>query len=201
MRSALLAGTWIFVCAAAFAAGPTLALRNDRVRAWQTTADATAGIDHGPGAIISLDDGDAGPAGTAVWVEDVAAPRAAGRIRGAVVIVQPIKSAAQTPAPAAGSKPGEGTFTGMFFKTIAENDRVTLIRARMDVGAREGFHTHASDTVVVHLSGGSIEDTADGRTKVNRWKRGDVEFESKGSSHSARNAGGAIDVVLVALKP
>jgi hypothetical protein len=36
---------------------------------------------------------------------------------------------------------------------------------------------------------------------VNRWKRGDVEFESLGSSHSARNVGGAVDVVLVALKP
>ena len=30
---------------------------------------------------------------------------------------------------------------------------------------------------------------------------GDVEFESRGSSHSARNVGQAIDVVLVALKP
>ena len=30
----------------------------------------------------------------------------------------------------------------------------------MEVGAREGFHTHGSDTIVVHLSGGEIEDTA-----------------------------------------
>ena len=71
----------------------------------------------------------------------------------------------------------------------------------MEVGATEGFHTHASDTIVVHLSGGAIEDTADGKTKVNRWKPGDVEFESRGSSHSARNVGAAVDVVLVALKP
>jgi len=82
-----------------------------------------------------------------------------------------------------------------------ENDRVQVIRARMDVGAREGVHTHGSDTVVVHLSGGAIEDTADGRTVVNRWTRGDVEFEGIGTSHSARNVGGAVDVVLVALKP
>jgi hypothetical protein len=46
-----------------------------------------------------------------------------------------------------------------------------------------------------------IEDTAGGKTVVNRWKPGDVEFESLGSSHSARNVGGAVDVVLVALKP
>ncbi len=88
----------------------------------------------------------------------------------------------------------------MSFKTIFENERVTLIRARMEVGAREGFHTHASDTLVVHLSGGDIEDTAEGKTVVNHWKHGDVEFESLGSSHSARNVGGAVDVVLVALK-
>jgi hypothetical protein len=50
------------------------------------------------------------------------------------------------------------------------------------------------------LSGGAIEDTADGKTKVNRWKPGDAEFESRGSSHSARNVGQAVDVVLVALK-
>jgi quercetin dioxygenase-like cupin family protein len=51
------------------------------------------------------------------------------------------------------------------------------------------------------LSGGEIEDTADGKTVVNRWKPGDVEFEGRGTSHSARNVGGAVDVVLVSLKP
>jgi len=71
----------------------------------------------------------------------------------------------------------------------------------MEVGAREGFHTHASDTVVVHLTGGEIEDTANGKTVVNRWKRGDVELEGLGTSHSARNVAGPVDVVLVALKP
>jgi hypothetical protein len=104
-------------------------------------------------------------------------------------------------APTGGAKPGDAPFTGMSFKTLFENDRVTLIRARMDVGAREGYHTHGADTLVVHLSGGDIEDTADGRTVVNHWKHGDVEFEARGSSHSARNVGGAVDVVLVALKP
>ena len=89
----------------------------------------------------------------------------------------------------------------MSFNTLFENDRASVLRARMDVGAREGFHTHASDTLVVHLSGGEIEDTADGQTKVNRWKPGDVEFEARGSSHSARNVGKAVDGVLVALKP
>jgi len=102
-------------------------------------------------------------------------------------------------APSA-TQPGAAQFTGMTFRTILENDKVRIIRARMDVDAREGEHTHASDTVVVHLTGGEIEDTADGKTVVNKWKPGDVEFEGRGSSHSARNIGKPIDVVLVALK-
>ena len=53
----------------------------------------------------------------------------------------------------------------MSFKTIFENETVTAIRARMEVNAREGLHTHASDTIVVHLSGGAIEDTANGTTR------------------------------------
>jgi quercetin dioxygenase-like cupin family protein len=89
----------------------------------------------------------------------------------------------------------------MTFKTLFENERVTVIRARMEVDAREGHHTHRSDTIVVHLSGGTIEDTANGTTTVHRWMPGDVEFEVRGSSHSARNVGPAVDVVLVALKP
>ena len=88
----------------------------------------------------------------------------------------------------------------MTFKTVLENDKVRIMRARMDVDAREGLHTHAADTIVVHLSGGEIEDTANGKTVVNHWKPGDVEFEARGSSHSARNVGKPIDVVLVALK-
>ena len=114
---------------------------------------------------------------------------------------QPLRQTAATAQPPAPSKPGDGPFTKMSFTPILENDRVSVIRARMEVGAREGVHTHGSDTIVVHLSGGEIEDTADGKTVVNRWKPGDVEFEGRGTSHSARNLGGAVDVVLVALKP
>jgi quercetin dioxygenase-like cupin family protein len=89
----------------------------------------------------------------------------------------------------------------MSFKPLFDNERVTVVHGRMEVGAHEDFHTHASDIVVVHLSGGAIEDTADGQTKVNRWKHGDVEFEARGSGHSARNVGPAVDAVLVTLKP
>jgi len=175
----------------------TVVLDNPHVRVFRTTDGSLAGVNHGPGVVISLNDG---PAGTAVWMDNVAS-QAQSTFGGSLIIVQPRR--AKTPpvvVPAPGSAPGESPFTGMSFNPLFENDQVRVIRARMDVGAREAFHTHGSDTIVVHLSGGEIEDTANGKTTVNRWKRGDVEFEARGSSHSARNVGKAVDVVLVALK-
>ena len=183
-------------------AATTPVLENARVRAYRSADGSLDGVAHGPGVVISIADAPGVKAGTAVWMEDAAVRPSAASSRGSIVIVQPLRAAgAKTAPPPDASKPGDAPFTGMSFNPIFENDRVSVIRARMEVGAREGFHTHASDTIVVHLSGGEIEDTANGKTVVNRWKRGDVEFESLGSSHSARNVGGAVDVVLVALKP
>jgi len=190
---------WLLIIAALVAASPVL--DNPSVRAYRTTAGSLDGVAHGPGVVIALEDAPGMTMGSAVWVEDAAIPSKTMSSRSAIVIVQPLRIARATPTPQSGSKPGDGEFTGMSFKPIFENDRVSVLRARMEVGAREGFHTHGSDTIVVHLSGGEIEDTANGKTIVNRWKHGDVEFESLGSSHSARNVGGAVDVVLVALKP
>jgi quercetin dioxygenase-like cupin family protein len=175
-------------------------LDNARVRVYRTRADVLTGVEHGPAVIISLEDSAGAKPGSAIWVDDAAVPSRTRIGRGTIVIVQPLRPADASP-PTSGSKPGEAPFTGMSFNPVFENDRVSVIRARMEVGAREAFHTHASDTVVVHLSGGEIEDTADGKTVVNRWKHGDVEFEGRATSHSARNVGGAVDVVLVALKP
>lgn len=186
---------------AASDASPRVVIDNPQVRVYRTSAGSLTGVDHGPAVVVSLEDGPGAKAGTAAWVEDAAAPSTTSNMRGSIVIVQPRRQTARTAPPPAGSKPGEASFTGMSFNPIFENDRVSVIRARMEVGAREGFHTHGSDTIVVHLSGGEIEDTADGKTVVNRWKRGDVEFEGLGTSHSARNVGGAVDVVLVAPKP
>ena len=182
-------------------ASPRVVLDNPRARVYRTTAGSLTGVNRGSAVVVSLEDGPDAKAGSAVWVEDAAAPSGTSNVRGSIVIVQPRRQATATTPPAAGAKPGDAPFTGMSFKPIFENDRVSVIRARMEVGAREGFHTHGSDTFVVHLSGGEIEDTADGKTVVNRWKRGDVEFEGLGTSHSARNVGGAVDVVLIALKP
>jgi quercetin dioxygenase-like cupin family protein len=183
------------------AAGAIVALQNARVRAYRTTTGALAGVAHGPGVVVWLADHLTEQAGHAIWLEDAAA-LPAGDGRASIVIVEPLGRAGAhaTPRPS-GSKPGDAPFTGMSFVPLFENARVSVLRARMEVDAREGFHTHASDTVVVHLSGGDIEDTASGKTVVNTWKPGDVEFESRGSSHSARNISHAIDVVLVALEP
>jgi len=192
-----------FSLAAALIAIPaaTVVLDNPNARVFRTSDGSLAGVDGGPGVVISLDDGPGAKAGTAVWMDNVAS-RMHSLLSGSLIIVQPRRPAAPpVVVPPAGSAPGEASFTGMSFTPVFENDRVRVIRARMDVGAREGFHTHGSDTIVVHLSGGEIEDTANGKTTVNRWKRGDVEFEGRGSSHSARNVGRAVDVVLVALKP
>src|SRR5262245_65962921 len=63
-------------------------------------------------------------------------------------------------------------FTGIAFTPVLENDRVRVSRARMEADAREAPHTHATDILVVHLSGGEIGDTANGQSVVNRWQSG-----------------------------
>jgi quercetin dioxygenase-like cupin family protein len=197
----------VLVAAACLAASTSLAepppavvLENARVRVWKVnTAPAVFG--RRPAVFVVLDDDATRKAGEAYWSE--VPPTAGPGEVGSFVIVEPKgPPAAAPPSPAAtAATPDKPVFTGMSFKPLFENDRVSVIRGRMDVGAQEGFHTHASDIVVIHLSGGTIEDIADGRTKVNHWKHGDVEFEARGSSHSARNLGPAVDAVLVTLKP
>ena len=199
MRRVSLAAVLIAIPAA------TVVLDNPRVRVFRTTDASLTGVDHGPGVVISLDGGAGQTRGTAVWMDNVASQPALAP-GGSFIIVQPRRGTAPmvpvpVPLPAPVPKPGETPFTGITFSPLFENDRVRVMRARMDVDAREAFHTHAADTIVVHLSGGEIEDTAAGKTIVNRWTRGDVEFEARGSSHSARNLGKAVDVFLVALKP
>ena len=178
-----------------------VALDNARVRAYRTTIGALADVAHGPGVVIWIRDSPSGESGRAIWVDDAAVPPPTGESGDAIVIVQPLAQPAPRSSPPSGSKPGDAPFTGMSFVPLFENTRVSVLRARMEVDAREGLHTHGSDTIVVHLSGGEIEDTANGKTIVNRWKPGDVEFESRGSSHSARNISHPVDVVLVVLKP
>ena len=178
-------------------------LDNARARVFKTHGASLAGVDHQAGVVIALEDSAVNKAGDALWMQDAAVQtKRRGADSGPLIIIEPKDvAAAAASAPPGGSKPGEAVFIGMSFETIFENEKVTALRARMEVDAREAVHTHASDTLVVHLSGGVIEDTANGNTTVNGWKHGDIEFEARGSSHSARNVGPAVDVVLVALKP
>jgi quercetin dioxygenase-like cupin family protein len=179
---------------------PAVVLENARVRVWRvTTAPAVFG--HPAAVFVVLEDDATRKAGDVYWSELPASAHPSEV--GTFVIVEPKEPlpAPAPKAPAASASPGQPVFTGMSFKPLLENERVNVIRGRMDVGAQEGFHTHASDIVLIHLSGGAIEDTADGKTKVNHWKHGDVEFEGRGSSHSARNLGPAVDAILVTLKP
>ncbi len=180
------------VAAAAVAAQSRTILDNARVHIVEAKGRVQA-AEVAPAVVVRV------PSGDAEWLDESARGRN-GAVPGPAIVVQVKNGSSTAPAPPSASQPGGGQFTGRSFKTLFENDRVRVMRARMEVGAREGFHTHAADTVVVHLSGGEIEDPADGKTKTNRWKPGDVEFEARGSSHSARNAGAAVDVILVALK-
>ena len=165
----------------------------DRVLVFRSADRTLDRAEHRPGVLVRVDTGES------VWADDAARSAAALGGQSAVVVVE-LRGVPSAPPPASATQPGDAQFTGMSFKPIFENDKVRVIRARMEVGAKEALHTHASDTVVVHLSGGEIEDTANGKTVVNKWKPGDVEYEALGSSHSARNVGGPVDVVLVALK-
>jgi quercetin dioxygenase-like cupin family protein len=197
----LLAGAACLVASTSLAGPPSaIVLENARVRVWKVnTAPAVFG--HPAAVFVVLEDDATRKAGEAYWSE--VPPGAGPGEVGSFVIVEPKEPpppAAPSPS-AAGLTPDKPVFTGMSFKPLFENEQVRVLRARMDVGAQEGVHTHASDIVVIHLSGGTIEDTANGKTRVNHWKHGDVEFEGRGSSHSARNLGPAVDVVLVTLKP
>ena len=183
--------------------GPEIVLDNTRVRVIRAGSVLPL-ADHPAAVVVVLKDDLSHKAGDAYWSGDPASRQGGqgGDLR-SIVIVEPQKvvSAPDPVAPESGTKPGQSPFVGISFRPLFENDQVTVIRGRMEVGAQEAFHTHASDIVLVHLTGGTIEDTADGQTKVNRFKNGDVEFEARGSSHSARNLGPVLEAILVTLKP
>lgn len=179
----------------AFVEEARVALDNQRVLVLKTSSTALAR--HPAAVIVPLAEG-AG-LGDAYWSGDAARDRS--RCPDCPIAIVEPKPREGPPTTLAVEKPRKSAFSGITFKPLFENDRVTVVRGRMETGAQEGWHTHLADIVIVHLSGGTIEDTAEGQTKTNRWSRGDVEFEARGSSHSARNVGPAVEVVLITLKP
>jgi quercetin dioxygenase-like cupin family protein len=201
VQKLLTAAACLFASTGLAGTNDRIVLDNARVRVLSVTS-AGAVVGHPAAVVVVLEDTATRKAGEAYWSGDPGA-NAGASDAGSFLVVEPKEAppTATPKPPEAGASPGKPAFTGTSFKPLFENDRVTVIRGRMDVGAKEGFHTHASDIVVIHLSGGTILDTAYGNTKVNRWRHGDVEFEARGSSHSARNLGPAVDAVLVTLKP
>src|SRR5262245_58075019 len=130
----------------------TLVLDKPQVRVYRTADNSMTGVEQGPGVVISLDNRSGSTDGNAVWMDNVLAQgfTLAG---GSLVVVQPRRPRnppAPVPAPAPSQTPGGSAFTGMSFKQLFTNDMVTVIRARMEVGATEAFHTHGSDAVVIH---------------------------------------------------
>jgi len=172
---------------------PAVVFENERVRVLK--ASRGLGLASHPAAVVVFLDN-----GEAHWSQDL--PQGVVEKR-PLIIVEPKGPAGSRTAPPEPGPPGPSGVPppGFSFQPLFENDRVSVIRGRMEANAHEGNHTHSSDIVLVHLSGGTIEDTAEGKTKINRWKPGDVEFEARGSSHSARNLGPAVQAVLVTLKP
>jgi quercetin dioxygenase-like cupin family protein len=172
---------------------PAVVFENEKVRVLK--ASTGLGLSAHPAAVVVFLDN-----GEAHWSQ--ALPQGVVKKRPLVIVEPkgPAGSPTAPPGPAAVTALGEPP-PGFSFQPLFENDRVSVIRGRMEANAQEGPHTHASDIVLVHLSGGTVEDTAEGTTKINRWKPGDVEFEARGSSHSTRNRGPAVQAVLVTLKP
>ena len=160
-----------------------------------TRTDRTAGNADAPSAVaVALENSQDWRVGDAFWLKE-----ASGTEIGDFIILEPKLDGPEVEVEG-GSAPGKAEFVGLSFRELFADDHVEVLRARMEVDAHEGFHTHGSHTIVVHLSGGSIEDMAGGVTKVNEWQRGDVEWEGKGSSHAARNLGDPVEVILVVLK-
>src|SRR5262245_31519166 len=98
-------------------AAARVVLENARVRIYRTTAGHLAGVAHEPAVIVPLETGPDAAAGDAIWVDDAATTTRTGTMRGAIVIVQPLRGNAPPPPPAA-SKPGDAPFVGMSFNPL-----------------------------------------------------------------------------------
>ena len=103
-------------------------LDNARARVFKTRGASLAGVDHRAGVVIELENSAAGRVGDARWARDAAAQTERhGAGPGPLIIVEPKDVAAAAAPPAEGSKPGEAVFSGMSFKTMFENEKVTAI--------------------------------------------------------------------------
>jgi len=143
---------------------------------------ALTACSHGPGVVISLEDTLA-EGGRAVLGGrrggGARPPSARGSIASSAA-----SAGTATPPPAADRNRASAVHRQSFQPIFRERSRVgdplpAWKSARAKLHTQIGHDRRPS-------SGGEIEDTADGKTIVNRWKRGDVEFES--SARAIRHA-------------
>jgi quercetin dioxygenase-like cupin family protein len=107
-----------------------------------------------------------------------------------IELLNPSASAFQDSAP-----PNEAGRAPVF-----ENDRVRAYRLSLAPGEVIGTHTHPFPGVVVTLTAGEIEVTADGKSVRHPVKENDVSWRAGGVTHSIRNVGKttfeAVDIEL-----
>ncbi len=89
---------------------------------------------------------------------------------------------------------------GNVYKLVMENDRVRVMKATFQPGAKAVMHEHP-DHVIYMLQGGKAKLTnAEGKTDVLDLKTGDAVF-LKAQAHEAQNIGQAPrDILVVELK-
>ena len=83
---------------------------------------------------------------------------------------------------------------------ILENDRVRVYRLSLAPGEAVGMHTHPLPGLVVTITAGEIEVTADGKPVTHPVKSNDVSWRAGAVTHSIKNVGKtrfeAVDVEL-----
>ena len=91
------------------------------------------------------------------------------------------------PAPPAGdssTSPGEAGL-----EPVLENDRVRVYRTSLAPGEAQATHTHPFPSLVVTITAGDIEVTANGKGVRHPVKDDDVSWQAAGVTHSIKNVG------------
>jgi quercetin dioxygenase-like cupin family protein len=89
---------------------------------------------------------------------------------------------------------------GITSTRLVEHAKADAIRATADSGFSEpAGTTHDYDQVIVALDDAELSLTVDGKA-TNKWKRGEVAFIGRNVQHESKNAGKAVDFVIVAIK-
>jgi beta-alanine degradation protein BauB len=86
------------------------------------------------------------------------------------------------------------------YKTVAENERVRVLKATYGAGEKSVMHEHP-DTFAVFLTDTKVRFTLpDGSTTEATTKAGEVTVSAAGK-HNPENLGGALEVFVIEVKP